>query len=797
MAEVGSAFVSILPSAKGFGRKLDSEVGGELDDAGKKGGKKFGAAFKVGALAAVGGAALVGNFLKGAVDQASDLQESGTKIAAIFGRDGSAAVQKFADQGATALGQTRLAVLDASATFGTFGKAAGLGGKELAKFSTGFASLSTDLASFYNTSPEEAVEAIGAALRGEAEPIRKYGVLLDDATLRQETLRLGLIKTTKDALTPQQKVLAAQAAIYKQTKDAQGDFQKTSGGLANQQRILSAQWSDMKTTVGAGLLPVVTRFVTFLNNTGLPAIIKIGTGIKQFGAFVAPFVERIKGMFNSLGGGTSSLGAFGNAASAVVNAFRTMQATISPIVLAVVNTIRANWGPISGWVSQHFGKVRDIITGVMGIVARVVTIHAKLIRAVWQVFGADILKIASAAFKMIGGVISGAMSIIAGIVKTVLAILKGDWSGAWNGIKQILSGALKIIVSIVKGAFSVAVAVVGAAMRMIVAAAKAGTSALISFVASLPGRIKSGLGSLGSLLYSAGMDLIRGLMNGIKAMAGSVADAARDVVGSAIDAAKKKLGIASPSKVFRRIGVWIGQGLEGGVKSRTKAVRKVGVALANALRGGIEGKEMKVVRRSLNGIDKLLAGLGKKGIKAVAPTFAKLRERISNMAKSARESFKSMQATSREFASSVAETFKNDIFGNGAAGLKLQLQADTNDARAMTKALRTASAKGLSGSFEKALAQSGDLTTAQQISKMTRTEIARLERLYAERNKATQQLGNFAANQAYGARERELFQTMRETQRVLNNLPRSVREGARDGIEGRNKKAGARRKAGR
>lgn len=211
------------------------------------------------------------DFLKESINQASDLNEAGTKMQAIFGTANDQVV-KFANTGAKALGQNKLAVEDAAATFGTFGKAAGLAGKPLGDFATGFTQLSTDLASFYNTSPADAVEAISAALRGESEPMRKYGVLLDDATLRQEAMRLGLIKTTKTALTPQQKVLAAQAVIYKQTKDAQGDFARTSGGLANQQRILTAQMDDLKGKIGSGLLPVMVKLATFANDEIVPAI---------------------------------------------------------------------------------------------------------------------------------------------------------------------------------------------------------------------------------------------------------------------------------------------------------------------------------------------------------------------------------------------------------------------------------------------------------------------------------------------------------------------------------------------
>jgi hypothetical protein len=85
-------------------------------------------------------------------------------------------------------------------------------------------------------------------------------------------LALGLIKTTKDALSPANKVLAAQAAIYKQTSDAQGDFARTSDGLANSQRILAANIEDVKVTLGESLLPVALKFSDFLKNDFVPAV---------------------------------------------------------------------------------------------------------------------------------------------------------------------------------------------------------------------------------------------------------------------------------------------------------------------------------------------------------------------------------------------------------------------------------------------------------------------------------------------------------------------------------------------
>jgi hypothetical protein len=120
-----------------------------------------------------------------------------------------------------------------------------------------FTKLAADMASFNNTSVDDAVGALGAALRGESEPIRRFGVLLDDATLRAKAFELGMTKTAKDAMTPAIKAQAAYAAILDQTAKAQGDFARTSGGLANMSRVLAAQVGDMKTSLGKVFTPIL------------------------------------------------------------------------------------------------------------------------------------------------------------------------------------------------------------------------------------------------------------------------------------------------------------------------------------------------------------------------------------------------------------------------------------------------------------------------------------------------------------------------------------------------------------
>lgn len=224
--------------------------------------------------AAIGGVVTaVGAMAFKAVQAASDLNEAISKTNVIFGAI-SVEIQSFAREAARSFGISETAALQAASTFATFGKAAGLAGKDLATFSTDFVGLAADLASFNNTSVDQAINALGAALRGESEPLRQYGVLLNDATLKAAAAELGIYRGS-GALTQQAKVLAAQKVIYEQTTDAQGDFARTSDGLANQQRILAATFENVKTNLGQALLPVFQSFIRWVNDNVTPAIERI------------------------------------------------------------------------------------------------------------------------------------------------------------------------------------------------------------------------------------------------------------------------------------------------------------------------------------------------------------------------------------------------------------------------------------------------------------------------------------------------------------------------------------------
>lgn len=213
---------------------------------------------------------------------ASDVAEAQNKANVIF-EDGADTVTRFASAAAKSAGLSKAAALGAASTFGQFANAAGKSGEDAARFSVTLSQLAGDLASFNNTSVDDAVTALGAALRGEQEPIRRFGVLLDDATLKQRALQMGLVQTTTGTLPPAIKVQAAYAEILAQTTKAQGDFARTADGAANQQRILKAEFQNLQASLGEGVLPVMNGVLGGLNDivgafNRLPGPVKQGTG---------------------------------------------------------------------------------------------------------------------------------------------------------------------------------------------------------------------------------------------------------------------------------------------------------------------------------------------------------------------------------------------------------------------------------------------------------------------------------------------------------------------------------------
>lgn len=417
------------------------------------------------------------DFVQGSIGAASNLNETMSKTRVIFG-DAADDVIAFAKGAGDSLGLSQQAALDASSTFAVFAQSAGLSGKQLSQFSGDLVTLSADFASFYNTSPEQAITAIGAALRGESEPIRKYNILLNDATLRNRALQLGIVKTTKQALTPQQKVLAAQAEIMAQSTVAQGDFARTSGGLANQQRILAAAMSNLAADLGTAFMPILQEVIGFITGVVIPT----------FRTKFVPVIETLKDVFTNVANTVKKLvGPVMEALQPIIDKlswnFMVLQSRLGPIIEAIKWRLTVAFSQLAGFmrdvVGPAIGEFVQMLNGPLGMAIKVLAgaiVGVKIalmaynaVLGVWsalQTAGAAITGVFTAAQTALNVVLN--MNPISLIVLAIAALIGAfvaayaaseDFRNIVNGIFDAITSVIGVIVGGLVGAFNLLVEV--------------------------------------------------------------------------------------------------------------------------------------------------------------------------------------------------------------------------------------------------------------------------------------------------------------------------------------------------
>lgn len=262
----------------GEDRSMSKSFKGASGEA-EKTGSKLKTAIGVGAAAA--GAAMVA-FATDSISKASDLNETISKSNTIFGKN-AGTISKWADGAAKSMGLSKQAALDSAAGFGDMFSQIGFSGDNAAKMSQKVVQLSADLGSFNNLPTEDVAQRMSAAFRGEFDSLQALVPNINAARVEQEALAMTHKKSAKD-LTASEKAAATLAIVTKDGSRAAGDFARTSGGLANQQKIAKAQFENLQTTIGTKLLPIVLRLTT----AGLKmvdwmqknsTVVKIGVGI--------------------------------------------------------------------------------------------------------------------------------------------------------------------------------------------------------------------------------------------------------------------------------------------------------------------------------------------------------------------------------------------------------------------------------------------------------------------------------------------------------------------------------------
>ena len=199
-----------------------------------------------------------------AIKLASDFEESLNKVSVAF-KDSSKDVQAFAKTTLKSFGIAEGTALDMAALFGDMSTSMGLSTSQAAKLSTSMVGLAGDLASFKNMNIEEVTTALNGVFTGETESLKRLGIVMTEVNLKQFAMEQG-IKKNLDQMTQSEKVLLRYQYVMKNTANAQGDFERTGGGAANQMRMFNESLKELGVQFGAVILPAVTQIVTKFNS---------------------------------------------------------------------------------------------------------------------------------------------------------------------------------------------------------------------------------------------------------------------------------------------------------------------------------------------------------------------------------------------------------------------------------------------------------------------------------------------------------------------------------------------------
>ncbi len=280
--------VSILAEASGVRKGVD-QANGYL-------GRMEGRARTLGRVlkgALVGGAVAAG--FKEVISSASDAQQSLGATETVFGKYASTVIKR-SKEAAQSVGLSANEYRELSNTTGAMLKSTGQPLEKVAALTDQLNVRAADLAATFGGTTKEAVSAVGSLLRGEADPIERYGVSIKQSDVNARLASQGLDKLTGAALK-QAEQQARLDLLFEQTASSAGQFARESNTLAGQQQRLGASWENIKATVGTYLLPALTAAFSWLNDRLPGAFETVRREATEFAIAARPVAEALRDAF--------------------------------------------------------------------------------------------------------------------------------------------------------------------------------------------------------------------------------------------------------------------------------------------------------------------------------------------------------------------------------------------------------------------------------------------------------------------------------------------------------------------
>jgi len=348
------------------------------------------------ALSLFTAAAFIGGINK-AIGAASRLEQAVGGTSAVFG-EAASKIDDFASTSAKSLGISAAATRELTSQIGGLLKGFGFTQDAAADMSIKLTTLGSDLAATFGGRPEEAVQALGAALRGETDPLERFGVSLNQTQINLKAVEMGLAESTAK-VEPNAKAQAALALIYERTADAQGQSAREADTAAGAQVRATAAAEDAAAKFGQNLLPVYAKVQEVIGALAvgfgaLPGPIQLGVvALLGFVALARP-LQAVFELFGSIGSKLRTAeGDFTRAGKAAALLGGALTAVVaSQAVVTVLNQL----SDASGNLEE---KLQGVIIATEGTSAELVASFEKLagaedkvvdLKNIWEDFGKEI-----------------------------------------------------------------------------------------------------------------------------------------------------------------------------------------------------------------------------------------------------------------------------------------------------------------------------------------------------------------------------------------------------------------------
>ena len=265
--DLNSTLAKLQDSQSDLNRELEKSGGAfgsakdriqSMADSAKNGAAKFGEfaqKYKFHASAALAG---IGMIAKQSMEYASEAEQSYGAVESIFA-DHAQGIIDNSKRAATEVGVSGREYRELASNMGAMLKNMGMPMDEVAEKSENLVEVAADLAATFGGSTKEAVEAVSSLLRGETDPIERYGVSIKQADINARMAADGLDGLTGEA-EKQAKAQTLLKLLTEQTTSAQGQFARETDTAAHKQQVATAKYNDAKEAIGTALLPLMAEF---------------------------------------------------------------------------------------------------------------------------------------------------------------------------------------------------------------------------------------------------------------------------------------------------------------------------------------------------------------------------------------------------------------------------------------------------------------------------------------------------------------------------------------------------------